>query len=222
MTPGTRGYSQQMASPAETPVQAVFPHVRWVAIAWLTIWGISYVVVWGWANFLHLCNIAVILTCVGLWRGSSLLISSQTLSSLVPTMLWDLDVAWRFFAGRHLFGGTEYLWDPSFPLVVRLFSLYHVVWPAVLLWALRRLRYNSRALPFQIVLTIVVLLLSRCVHAEANLNFVFRDPFLHRALGPAWLHLSITTLAVIVIVYWPTHRLLERWFPTISLKRQSK
>ena len=53
-------------------------------MAWLLVWGTSYARVWGWANFLHLCDIAVILTFVGLWRGSSLLISMQALSSIVP------------------------------------------------------------------------------------------------------------------------------------------
>ena len=56
----------------------------------------------------------------------------------------------------------------------------------------------------------------RCVWPEANLNFAWRDPFLHRALGPAWLHLAITACALVVFVYWPTHWVLGRLFPAAS------
>ena len=42
--------------------------MRWVALAWLLVWGVSYARVWGWTNFLHLCDLAVILTCLGIWR----------------------------------------------------------------------------------------------------------------------------------------------------------
>lgn len=190
-----------------------------MAAAWLAVWGTSYAIVWGWANFLHLCDIAVILTCVGLWRGNSLLISSQALSSLLPVLFWDLDAAWRLFAGRHLIGGTEYLWDSRFPLAARLLSLFHVVWPALLLWALAHVKYDPRAFRLQAVLAIIVMLISRYVHPEANLNFAFRDPFLHRALGPAWLHLSITVSVLCAVVYWPTHTLLKRLFPAPATAR---
>ncbi len=103
-----------------------FPRMRWIAMTWLLVWGTSYAQVWGWANFLHLCDLAVILTCLGLWRGSSLLISMQAISSIVPALFWDMDFSWRLFSGKHLVGGTEYMWDPRFPLGVRLLSLFHV------------------------------------------------------------------------------------------------
>jgi hypothetical protein len=187
--------------------------MRWVAVAWLLVWGASYARVWGWTNFLHLCDLAVVLTCLGIWRGSSLLISTQAVSSIVPALFWDVDFAWRLVAGRHLFGGTEYMWDTRFPLGVRLLSLFHVIWPVLLIWALARVRYDKRALLSQSSFALVVLVVSRCAWPEANLNFAWRDPFLHRALGPVWLHLLITTGVLVIVVYWPSHWLLGRLFP---------
>ncbi|MSO22507.1 MAG: membrane-associated protein [Acidobacteria bacterium] len=181
-------------------------------MGWLLVWGTSYAWVWGWANFLHLCDIAVILTCVGLWRGSSLLISMQAVSSIVPALFWDLDFAWRLFSGKHLMGGIEYMWNERFPLGVRLLSLFHVAWPVLLVWVLTRVKYDKRALPLQTALAVVVFVVPRCVQPEANLNFAWRDPFSHQALGPGWLHLAITTSALVGCVYWPTHWLLSRHF----------
>ena len=192
-------------------------------MAWLLVWGASYARVWGWANFLHLCDLAVILTCVGLWQGSRLLISTQAVSSILPALFWDVDFAWRLFTERHLIGGTEYMWDVRFPLGVRLLSLFHVVWPILLIWALARVKYDRRALPLQTAFAVVVLGLSRCLPLEANLNFAWRDPFLHRSLGPAWLHLVVTASVLFICIYWPTHWILDRLFPAANVatgKRQ--
>jgi len=91
------------------------PGLRWVP---------AYASVWGWTNLLHLCDIAVILTCAGLWFGSPLLLSSQAVSSIVVDLVWDLDVGWRLLSGKHLVGGTEYMWSEQVPLAVRLLSLF--------------------------------------------------------------------------------------------------
>jgi hypothetical protein len=139
----------------------------------------------------------------------------QAVSSIVPALFWGVDFACRLFTGQHLMGGTEYMWDARFPLGVRLLSLFHLAWPALLIWALARVKYDSRALPLQAAFAVVVLVVSRCVRPEANLNFAWRDPFLHRALGPAWLHLLITASALVGCVYWPTHRLLGKLFPAV-------
>jgi len=80
-----------------------------------------------------------------------------------------------------------------------------------------------RALPLQTAFAVVVLGLSRCLPLEANLNFAWRDPFLHRSLGPAWLHLAVTASVLVICIYWPTHWILDRLFPAANVatgKRQ--
>ena len=44
-------------------------------MAFLIFWFAVYWRYWGLANFLHLCDTAVILTCIGLWSNSVLLVS---------------------------------------------------------------------------------------------------------------------------------------------------
>jgi hypothetical protein len=196
---------------------AAFPPARGLALAWLLLWAPAYAWGYGWANFLQLCDLAVLLTCVGLWRGSPLLLGMSALSSLVIDLAWDLDLAFRSLTGRHLFGGTEYMWDPRFPLPLRLLSLFHVVWPALLWWALRRVGYDRRALPAQAVLALVVLAASRMIQPDANINFARADPFTHRSWGPAAAHVGLTALALAGLVYAPTHALLARVMPRPSL-----
>lgn len=187
--------------------------IRWLAWLWLVLWFPVYWHAWGVANFLHLCDVAVILTCIGLWTNSALLLSSQAVSSVVIDILWTLDVAaWLLFR-RHFIGGTEYLFDATVPLGVRLLSLFHIVMPFILLWSLSRLRYNRRGFALQAAIALPVVVASRFVTPDKNLNFAQTAPFFHRQLGPAPVHLAITYLAVVLGVYLPTHLLFARLYP---------
>jgi len=179
------------------------------------IWLVLFIAVYGWAygaaNFIRLCDVAVILTCLGIMSGNALLVSSQAVSSLVVDLAWDLDLLWRLLFGRHLIGGTEYMWDARYPLWVRLMSLFHMAWPPLLITVLRRLGYDPRGFALQCGIAAVVLVASRFVLPGENLNFAHRDPFFHRAWGPAPVHLALTFAVLVAAVYWPTHRMLRRF-----------
>jgi hypothetical protein len=198
---------------ARAPGPHAFPRARRVALAWLLVWGVAYARGYPLANFLQLCDLAVILTCVGLWLGSPLLLSMQALSSLVIDLAWDVDLLWRAATGGHLVGGTEYMWDAKIPLGLRLLSFFHVVWPPLLWWALGRVGYDRRALAAQTAFALAVLALSRVVMPEANINFSHRDPFWDREWGPAPVHVLVTAAGLFVLVYTMTHIVLRRAMP---------
>ena len=135
------------------------------------VWFPVYWHAWGAGNFLHLCDVAVILTCIGLWTGNALLLASQAVSSVVIDALWTLDVAaWLLFR-RHFIGGTEYLFDATIPLWVRLLSLFHIVMPFLLLWSVSRLGYDRRGFALQAAIALPVVIASRFVHSGAELEF---------------------------------------------------
>jgi hypothetical protein len=185
-----------------------FPVLRWVSLLWMVVWFHAYFRYWGWANLLHLCDVAVILSFIGIWWANPLLLSSQAVSSLVPGLFWILDVGCRLATGRFLIGGTDYMWDTRYPLWVRLLSSFHVGLPLVLLWTLRRVGYDRRALALQAAIAAVLLIVSRFLSAEINMNYAYRDPVFLRAWGPAPVHLAATFIIIAGAVYWPTHLLL--------------
>ena len=195
------------------PMTPVPTPIRWLALLWLVVWIPAYWRTYGPANFLHLCDIAVVLTCIGLWRNDALLLSSQAVSSIVIDLLWTLDVLWRLVFSKHLIGGTEYLWDPQWPLWVRLLSLFHAGLPFLLLWALHRAGYDRRGLLVQTAIAAVLLVAARFTWPATNINYAFRDPILHRSWGPAPVHVALMLLGLIVIVYLPTHWALAKLFP---------
>lgn len=191
-----------------------FPVLRWVALAYLVVWLPAYAMVWGPANFLNFCNVAVILTCAGLWLGSPLLLSSQFLATAVIGTLWFVDLLWTAATHGHaLIGGTEYMWDARYPLWVRLLSLDHVVVPAVALWGIHKLGYARRAMPFQSVLAAVIFICSRLVAPELNLNFAQKELVTYHSWGPAPVHLLLIWAVLVLLLYWPVHALLCRAMP---------
>ena len=185
-----------------------FPVLRWFSLAWMVVWLPAYFRVWGWPNLLHLCDICVILSFLGIWSANSLLLSSQAVAALVAGLLWALDVGWRLSTGRFLVGGTAYMWDAHYPLWVRLLSTFHIGLPLVLLWTLRRVGYDRRALALQTAIAAVLLIAGRFLPADLNINYAYRDPVWHRSWGIAPVHLAVIFIPLVVAIYWPTHLLL--------------
>jgi hypothetical protein len=200
-----------MSQPLQPRTQ--FPDgLRWSAMAFLIFWFAVYWRYWGLANFLHLCDTAVILTCIGLWSNSVLLISSQAVSSLVIDFAWLVDATWTIVTRHHLIGGTEYLFDATYPLWVRLLSLFHLALPVVLLWSLRRAGYDRPGWALQCGITLFLYSASRFTAPEKNIGFAFVDPFFHHSWKPAALHVAFTVLFLAVVVFLPTHLILRRIF----------
>ena len=186
--------------------------LRYLTVLWLVIWFPAYWRVWGPANFLHLCDIAVFLICAGLLTNSPLLLSSQAVGSLIIDIAWMVDAGWKLVTGRGLLGSADYLFDSKYPLWVRLLTLFHVAIPVVLIWSLARLGYDRRGFALQCAITLAALLASRFTAPAENINFVFQEPLFHRTWGPAPVHVLVVWVFMIVVVYLPTHLVLRAFF----------
>jgi hypothetical protein len=186
--------------------------IRWALLVWLAIWIPAYWRTWGGENFVHLCDMAVILACVGVWTDSILLISSQAISSLLVDAAWMLDAGWRLFRGHSLFGGADYLFDAHYPLWVRSLTFFHIVMPVLLLLALRRFGYDRRGWALQCAIALPLFAAARFTTPARNINYAFADPFLHRAWGPPPIHVLISWLFMVIVVYLPTHLALKAVF----------
>jgi hypothetical protein len=193
---------------------AMFPVLRWFAVLWLLVYVPTYAWAYGWANFLFLCNAGVILTALGLIAGNRLILSSQAIAAPVIAVSWALDAGWKLLTGDYLFGAIAYMWDPANPPFARLLSVYHLVWPVLLYYVLRRIGYDRRGWPLQAAIAALFMLLARLLTpAAANINFAFVAPFFDRPLGPAAQHLLLCWTALAGAGYGLTHLLCRRLFP---------
>jgi len=187
----------------------------WVKLCYTGFVVVLVPVYWwqhGPANFLWGSNVALLITLLALWLESSLLVSMMALSVLIPELGWAVDFTVRLIAGPESvsFRGTRYMFDPGIPMFVRGLSLYHLVLPIFLLWAIHRLGYHRKALIGQTLLSWAVLPLSYLVSKPAaNINWVFGiiDP------PQQWLSAAGFVLFLMVlyplVLFLPTHLLLR-------------
>jgi hypothetical protein len=185
----------------------------WLKIVW-TIW----VIVWfplywkqyGLQNFLFFCDLGNLFILLALWLESPLIFSWQATGLLLFQTLYAIDLTAALF-GVHPIGGTEYMFDPARPLFIRLLSLFHLATPPILLYAVRRLGYHRRGWLFQTLTTWLVVPTNYFWRPQFDVNWA-RGPFSrqqHAVPGP--LYLVIYLLLVPLVVYFPTHLLLQGW-----------
>lgn len=194
----------------DTDTRLFLRRAQWLAGAWMLVYLPSYAVAYGWTNFLAICNLGVILTCLGLWIRSPVLLSSQAIASPIVGLVWALDVGWKIVTGDFLFGGTAYMWDPQYPLFTRLLSCYHFLWPPLVIWAVLRLGYDRRGLAFQTALLAGLATVGRFLDPALNFNWAYSDPVFQRQFGPAFLHIATVVGVAFVVLYVPMHLVLQR------------
>jgi hypothetical protein len=186
----------------------------WLKIAWsiwVAVWVPVYWSHYGVQNFLYFCDLGNLFILVALWLESRVIFSWQAAGLLLFQMLYILDLTGAVFTGKHLIGGTEYMFDASLPLFLRLLSLFHVIAPPLLLWAIWRLGYHRQAWKLQALLTWVVVPVNYFWRPQYNVNWA-RGPFMREQhTVPGLAYLAAYLILVPLAVYWPTHRLLAWW-----------
>jgi len=146
----------------------------WLKIGWtvwLLVWAPLYWRQYGPQNFLYFCDIGNILIGVGLWLESALIFSWVACGVLLFQTLFTMDLLGTLLTGHHMIGGTEYVFDPHLSLAVRLLSLFHLVTPPLLLWAISRLGYDPRGWKLQTGLTWIVMPINHYSRPEQNVTW---------------------------------------------------
>ncbi len=175
-------------------------------------------------NFLFFCDIALLLTCAGLWLESPFIIGAQAVGILLPQTLWIADFAARLATGHHVTGITAYMFDERIPLFVRALSSFHGWLPLLLLWLLSRLGYDRRAFGAEAIVIAAVLIVCYVFgpvppapvsnpQAAVNVNYVygFSDESSQTWL-PSGLWLG-TMIAGTLVSAAATHAALKKIFP---------
>ena len=180
---------------------------------------------YGPTNFLYFCDVALLLTLVAVWRESAWLVSMAAVGIVLPQLLWQLDFLGLLF-GLPVTGMTQYMFDPKNALFVRGLSFFHFWLPILLLWLLHRLGYDRRAFLSWTLLAWALLLI--CFFAmpappapvdnpnlPVNINYVhgFSDQKPQESLPPL-AYLGLMMLVLPTCLFFPTHILLSRLFPT--------
>jgi len=188
-----------------------------------------YWVNYGPTDFLFFCQVALLLTLVSIWTRSSFLISMATVGVLIPQSLWVVDFGVEL-TGNRLTGMTHYMFERRKTPFLRGLSLFHGWLPFLLLFSVKRLRYDQRALVAWTLLAWILCLVCFFFmpgpeapllnpNTPRNINYVFGTS---RNQAQHWLapgvYLVMWMLFLVVAFHLPAHLLLKRWFPQPSLR----
>ena len=182
---------------------------------------------YGPTNFLYFCDVALLMTLVGVWRESALFVSMPAVGILLPQTLWQIDFL-GMAVGLPVTGMTGYMFNPTLTLFTRGLSFFHFWLPILLLWLIWQLGYDRRAFKAWTVLAWGLVLICFFVmpappapadtpNLPVNINYVhgFSDAKPQEWMPPlAYLGLMLFMLPT--CIYLPTHLLLDRVFRQAS------
>ncbi len=212
-TPYKRYMRKDLKTLLRINANAVFPlWLKLIAVAYFCLFVTYSWKNYGLQNFLWFSCLGVILTVVALCLENRLLASMMLLSTFMADEIgWGGDFMFRLFFGWHPFGATAYMFDQRLWLPGRAISLYHFVIPILLAWMVYKLRYDSRALGAQALLSTVVLLLSFTVtNPVNNINWVFGFGTQPKTYVPACLYLLAEIVVIPLVFYLPVHLVVRK------------
>ena len=196
----------------------------WLKIGWtmwVAVWAPLYWKHYGSQNLLYFCDLGNFFIAAALWLESPLLFSWQATGLLLFQSLYTIDFLGAILSGRHVIGGTEFMFDAAAPLLVRLLSLFHLVVPPLLLWAIWRLGYDRRGWKYQTLTAWVVVPTNYFWRPEHDVNWARGPFFREQQVVPGWLYLLAYLTVVPLLVYWPTHLVLQLWTASRNHSRRA-
>jgi hypothetical protein len=189
----------------------------WVKLAytaWMAIWLPAYVVQYPLSNLLWLCDFANIATFFAIWLESPLLLSAELVGVAIAQLGFLVDWGGRLLLGRHLLGGTEFMFDPELPLWLRSLSLFHLWMVPLLVWLVFRTGYDRRGFWLQTAFSSVLLPLSMLLGSrEDNINWVWKLFGHEQTIVSPGVWLALLVVLYPLALFLPPHALALRLLP---------
>jgi hypothetical protein len=197
----------------------------WLKLAYSAFMAVLVPVYWyyyGPTNFLYFCDTALILTLVGIWIESPLLVSMCAVGILAPQAVWVIDFVANL-VGLPLTGMTDYMFNPNTSLFLRGLSLFHGWLPFLLIYLVWKLGYDRRALVAWTVLAWVLLVI--CFFfmppprpdpglTPVNINYVWgMSDYVAQTWVAPWVWFAGMMVGLPVLLFAPVHFLLARTMP---------
>jgi|SRR5579862_1146081 len=200
----------------------------WLKLIYSAFMAVLIPVYWhdyGPTNFLYFCDTALILTLIGIWLESPLLLSMCAVGILAPQLLWVVDFL-SHIVGASLTGVTDYMFQPNHSLFLRGLSMFHGWLPFLLAFLVWKLGYDRRAFPAWTALTWALILI--CFFfmppprpdaglTPVNINYVWG---LSDSAPQTWVSPSVWVAGLMiglpVFLFAPIHFLLDRTMPKQS------
>lgn len=203
----------------------------WIKIAYTAFMAVMipvYLKNYGIGNFLYFCDVAAVLTLVGMWLESPLILSAMLVGAFIPQMLWVVDFMAEV-SGFQLTNMTSYMFSADNPFFLRFLSFFHFWLVFLLIYFVWCVGYDKRGLPVWMGIAWVLLTVCyvwmpppspvrdpvtkqqlRDPNQPANVNYVFGPTAEEKA--QTWMepnaYFALYMVVLMVGIYPPTHLLL--------------
>lgn len=198
------------------------PVPMWLKVIYTIFMLVMIPVYWhyyGPTNFLYFCDVALILTLIGIWKNSSLLISMCAVGIIIPQAFWVLDFLLRFM-DLSFTGVTAYMFKSESSLFLRGLSLFHGWLPFLLLYLVYKMKYDRRAVYAWSILSAALVLTAyfftsppdpNAGLAPVNINYAWGidDGAAQTWMSP-YLWLLVLIIGMPVVFYIPAHFILKK------------
>jgi hypothetical protein len=197
----------------------------WVKLAYSAFMAVLIPVYWrnyGPTNFFYFCDAALIITLIGIWMESPLLISMCAVGIIGSQTLWVIDFLSNV-AGYPLTHMTDYMFASDHSLFLRGLSFFHGWLPFFLVYLVARLGYNTGALLGWIAVAWALLFISYFFMpgprpdpglTPVNIDYVYglSDTEPQHWMPPILWFIGMLTIFPLLLVV-PVHFLLRRFMP---------
>jgi len=201
----------------------------WLKLAYTAFMAVLVPVYWhyyGPTNFLYFCDLALLIILVGIWIESPFLVSMCAVGILALDALWVADFL-STLVGFSLIGITDYMFNHENSLFLRGLSLYHGWLPFLLLYLVRSLGFDRRALPAWALLAWVLMLVCFFFMPPPNPEPGLTPVNINYVWGPSdyaaqnWVSPAVWLIGLMIgfplLMFVPTHFLLLRFAPKQEL-----
>lgn len=158
----------------------------------------------------------LLLTSLALIRRSPIFISIMFCALFVMESVWIIDFLGKIFFNNHIFGVTNYLFEPSYTRKDFIMSMYHLLLPPALLVALFRtkkvFRYSwvgsvvyASTLAFLTFFIVSPSEIVNCVHRLTRCRGFFSSIF---TAVPQPFHIFVSIVSALLLIYLPTNYFL--------------
>jgi hypothetical protein len=197
----------------------------WLKLAFTAFMAVMvpvYLYYYGWTNFLYFCDVAMILTLIGVWKESPLLFSMSAIGIMVPQMIWVADFVGTAL-GYPVVHMTTYMFNASTSLLLRGLSLFHGWLPFLLIYLVAKVGYDRRGLLYWSVLALVLTLVCyffmpppnpNAGLTPVNINYVYGfNDAMAQTWVPAWVWVAGMLVVMPTLFFLPVHFVFSRWMP---------
>ena len=183
----------------------------WLLFLW-TMLSIAWYKRYGVTHLLWFCDISLLLTAIGLFLRSSILVTAQLVAVLIFHIVWNIDFWCYLASGYMLMGSTSYMFYSEISWMEKGLSFFtHLFIVPCTLYGVYIIGISRKAWLLQWAQTVLVFLLTYLLtRPEENINWLFGTDIFN--ISPQTTHPLLYYGAMMLIppfvVYWPTNKLL--------------